>query len=165
MVHKCSRSWFSSTKPRNQRKARRFAPLHLRERLLRTALSNELSQKYETRAMPVRLGDKVKVMKGSHKGKLSKVSRVDHIGLKVYLEDIKVKKADGREVQIPFQACNLQILSLFTDDKRRLKSLERKKKRLAKEGKTGVEKVEKPTEKEKPAKKPEGKKSAPKVEK
>jgi large subunit ribosomal protein L24 len=126
---KYSRGWHSSTNARNQRMARRLAPLHMRERLLRTSISKELSQKYETNTLPVKISDRVKVMKGDHKGKLSKVSRVDHKLLKVYLEDVKVKRADGREVAIPFQACNLQIISLGADDKRRLKSIERKKKK------------------------------------
>jgi large subunit ribosomal protein L24 len=124
---KYSRGWHSSSNARNQRMARRLAPFHIRERLLRTCISKELSQRYETNSLPVKIGDRVKIMKGDHKGKLSKIQRVDHKLLKVYLEDIKVKRADGREVGIPFQASNLQIISLGSEDKRRLKAIERKK--------------------------------------
>ncbi|MGC9310779.1 MAG: 50S ribosomal protein L24, partial [Candidatus Aenigmatarchaeota archaeon] len=83
-------------------------------------------------SMPVRAGDKVKVMTGSHKGKISKVMFVNHSTLKITLEDIKRKKTDGREVHVPFQSSNLQIVSLHLDDKKRLKALERKKKRESK---------------------------------
>jgi large subunit ribosomal protein L24 len=150
---KYSRGWHSSTNARNQRMARRLAPLHMRERLLRTNISAELSQRYETNSLPVKIGDRVKIMKGDHKGKMSKVSRVDHKLLKVYLEDIKVKRADGREVAIPFQASNLQIISLGSEDKRRLKAIERKKKKDAKQ------KALEEAQKEKKALKEEAKKT------
>lgn len=153
-----SKQWTSSVRPRNQRKARRNAPLHIRENLIRANLSKELREKYDRRNMPVRVGDKVKIMKGSYKGKISKVMFVNHTTLKVNLEDIKRKKSDGREVHVPFQSSNLQIVSLFTEDKKRLKALERKKKAVggaakpapkaetkvaAKETKTSEKKVEK----------------------
>jgi large subunit ribosomal protein L24 len=151
---KYSRGWHSSSNARNQRMARRLAPLHMRERLLRTCISKELSEKYETNTLPVKISDRVKIMKGDHKGKMSKVSRVDHKLLKVYLEDVKVKRADGREVAIPFQACNLQIISLGSDDKRRLKCIERKKHKEAQ--KEAVEEAQK----DKKAAKEEAKKEA-----
>jgi len=140
MANKYSRGWHGSTKPRNQRNARRKAPLHMRERMVRASLSKELGEKYNANSLPVRVGDKVKILIGDHRGKLSKVHFVNHGSLKVYLEDVKVKKADGREVAIPFEASNLQIISLFTEDKKRLKSIEKKKRKEAKKKATEEEK-------------------------
>lgn len=155
---KYSRGWHQSTSARNQRMARRLAPLHIREKLLRTNLSKELSERYQTNTMPVRAGDRVKIMAGDHKGKMSKVQFVNHKLLKVFLEDVKVKKADGREVAIPFQSSNLQIISLFTEDKKRLKSLDRKKKREEKERGVKEEKKEVKKEEKKPHEKEVAKK-------
>jgi large subunit ribosomal protein L24 len=127
-----SKHWTSSARPRNQRKARKNAPLHIREKFLHANLSPELREKYQCQSMPVHAGDKVKVMRGTFKGKISKVMYVNHSTLKVQLEEIKRKKTDGRDIHIPFQSSNLQIVSLLTDDKKRLKALERKKKRESK---------------------------------
>jgi large subunit ribosomal protein L24 len=155
---KYSRGWHASSNARNQRMARRLAPLHMRIRLLRTSLSKELSERYETNTMPVRAGDRVKIMVGDHKGKMSKVHFVNHKLLKVYLDDVKVKKADGREVPIPFQASNLQIISLAMEDKRRLKAIERKKKKAV------VNKTAEESNNEKRAEKEEAKKEVKKAE-
>ena len=128
-------SWVKSKQPRKQRKYRYNAPKHIRQKFMHANLSKELRKKYNIRSLLLRKGDKVKVMRGKFKGKISKVSKVDLKKLVVYLEDLKRKKVDGREVQIPIQPSNLQIVSAEFDDKKRAKILERKSKESIKKEK------------------------------
>ncbi|RLJ02769.1 MAG: 50S ribosomal protein L24 [Candidatus Aenigmatarchaeota archaeon] len=128
-------SWVKSKQPRKQRKYRYNAPKHIRQKFMHANLSKELRKKYNIRSLLLRKGDKVKVMRGKFKGKISKVSKVDLKKLVVYLEDVKRKKVDGREVQIPIQPSNLQIVSAEFDDKKRAKILERKSKEQIKKEK------------------------------
>ncbi|HDD05075.1 MAG TPA: 50S ribosomal protein L24 [Candidatus Aenigmarchaeota archaeon] len=114
-----------SKKPRKQRKWLREAPLHRRQKMVAAHLSKELREKYHKRSLPVRKGDKVKVMRGSYKGKIAKVERVDLRKLRVYLEGIKRKKVDGRDVSVPIHPSNLMILELNLEDKERRAILER----------------------------------------
>ena len=121
-----SRSWVKSKQPRKQRKYRHNAPKHIRQKFMHANLSKELREKYNRRSLPVRKDDKVKVMRGKFKGKIAKVTEVNLKTLKVYLEGVTRKKVDGKEVQVPIQPSNLQIVSAEFDDKKRVKILERK---------------------------------------
>ncbi len=133
MAAKWSKSWKSSKQPRKQRKYRRNAPLHVRHKFLAANLSKELRKKYGIRALPLRKGDTVKIMRGSFKGKTGKISRIDLKKLKVYVENITMLKQDGRKVPMPLEPSNLQIIALNLDDKKRLKAIERKQKAKEKE--------------------------------
>ena len=65
MKAKFSTAWKSSVKPRKQRKYNYNAPLHLRGSQLHVHLSKELRQKHGVRALRVRVGDTVKVLRGT----------------------------------------------------------------------------------------------------
>ncbi|RLJ09647.1 MAG: 50S ribosomal protein L24 [Candidatus Aenigmatarchaeota archaeon] len=125
MRKKWSREWISSVQPRKQRKYRYNAPLHIRHKLVSAHLSKELRERYGKRSLPVRKGDEVKVMKGKFKGVVGTVSRVSLKKLKVYIDEVKVKKSDGTEVMAPIDPSNLMIIKLNLDDKKRLAVLER----------------------------------------
>ena len=105
----------------------RTAPKHVRQKLMHTNLSHDLRDKYDRRSFPVRAGDKVKIMRGVFKGKISKVTGLNLKNLTVYIEDIKRKKEDGKEIQIPMKPSNIQIVSLEMGDKKRIKISDRKK--------------------------------------
>jgi large subunit ribosomal protein L24 len=126
MKQKFSRSWIRSKQPRKQRKYRYNAPLHIKQKFIHANLSKELREKYNRRGFQLRVGDVVKVMRGKFKGKIAKVTKVNLKKLKIYLEGITRKKADGKEVQVPIRPSNLQIISLNLEDKARVRSLERK---------------------------------------
>lgn len=122
-----SHKWNVSVQARKQRKYMRTAPKHVRQKLMHTNLSPELKEKYNKRSFPVRAGDKVKVMRGNFKGKISKVMGLNLKSLSVYLEDVNRKRTDGKEVQVPIKPSNLQIISIVMDDKKRIKIADRKK--------------------------------------
>jgi len=74
-------------KPGKQRKRLYNAPAHLRHKFMGAPLSQELISSKGAKALPVRKGDTVRVMRGDHKGFEGKVSRVD---LKRYRISLKV---------------------------------------------------------------------------
>jgi len=119
-----------SKKPRKQRKARFEAPLHHRQRLMAVHLSKELKQKLKTkrRNLPVREGDKVKIMRGEHAGHSGKVSRVDIRYGKVYVEGIVIKRGKGGEALVPIDPSKLMLIEAGMSDKMRNRILERSKK-------------------------------------
>jgi len=131
-----SKKWKSSKKPRKQRKYVYHAPLHVRHKFLSAHLSKELKEKYNRRSFPVRKGDEVEVMNGKFKKKTGKVSRVNPIKLKVYIDGITRKKVDGSEIQVPFHPSKLKIINLNLEDKKRLEALIRTTKKEEKHGKT-----------------------------
>jgi len=119
MKNKWSSSWISSKKPKKQRKYRAKAPLHIKQKFLGCHLSKELRQKYSRRSVPMRKGDKVKVLRGSFAGQSGKVDRVNLRKSKVYLTGIELTKKDGSKVVPPIDPSNLMITELDLSDKRR----------------------------------------------
>lgn len=123
-----SPKWLSSIQPRKQRKYRYNAPLHRRQKMMSAHLDKALRRTYATRAVPLRKGDEVRVMRGEHRGRSGKISAVDLKHLKIYVENIKVKKPSGQEVEVALDPSNVMITKLELEDKKRMRSLSRKKK-------------------------------------
>ena len=115
-----------SAKPRKQRKFLYTAPLHLKRKFLSSHLSKELREKYKRRALPLRRGDEVQIMRGKLKGKTGKIARVNYKKYRVYIEGATRKRTVGTEAQIGLHPSKLKIINLNIDDKRRQKILERK---------------------------------------
>lgn len=121
-----------SSKTRKQRKALYNAPLHRRQKLVSAHLSKELRAQFGRRALPIRKGDDVKIMRGSDSGKTGKVAEVDLKKTKVYIEGMTRKTAKGNEVKIPFQSSNLMITKAEFGDKMRQRIMERSKQKSVK---------------------------------
>jgi large subunit ribosomal protein L24 len=130
-----SSEWVKSRQPRKQRKYSANAPNHVVHKLVSAHLSPALRDRYGKRSMPVRKGDDVRVTTGKHKGVKGTVDSVDLKKRKVFMDSLKIKKADGSEVMRPIEPSNLMITSINLDDKMRQKVIERAVKRPAKEGK------------------------------
>ncbi len=105
--------------PRKQRRFRFRAPLHIRQKMVSAHLSRELREELKRRSLPVRKGDKVRIMRGKFRGKEGVVARVDLRRLKVFVEGITQKKADGTEVLFPLDPSNLMIIEVDRSDERR----------------------------------------------
>lgn len=101
-------------------------PLHTRRKMICSTLSDELRKRYKRRSLPVRRGDKVKVMRGEFKNTMGEVSRVDTKKYKIYVSGVTIKKVNGTEVERPIDPSNVMITELFLDDKERLEVLKRK---------------------------------------
>lgn len=118
-----------SSKPSKQRKFLFTAPLHVKRKFLSSHLSKELRQKYKTRSMPLKKGDEVEIMKGEYKKKKGKITKVNLKKFKAYVEGVITKKTTGTDVQVGLHPSNLKIINLNLDDKKRVKSLDRKMKK------------------------------------
>ena len=109
-----------SYQPRKQRKRQFKAPLHRRQKMVAAHLSKELRKELKTRSLPVRKGDTVRIMRGKFRGVEGKVVRVDLKKIRVYVEGVTVKKADGTERLVPIHPSNLLIIDVDRSDERRL---------------------------------------------
>ena len=116
-----------SKRPRKQRLAFYQAPLHRRHKQLAAPLSRELREKYGCRSLPVRKGDKVRVMRGDFTKLEGEVLKVDLKRRRIQVATMTVRKAGGTEVPRPVHPSNVMILKL-APDKERDKILERKSK-------------------------------------
>lgn len=126
MVQKLwSKEWKSSVQRRKQRKYIHNAPLHVRHKMMGCMLSSELKKKYSIGAVPVRVGDTVKVMRGNSKNKIGKVTKVTLANLRVFVEGVEVSRIDGSKALYPIHPSNLVITKLDLSDDKRKKKIER----------------------------------------
>ncbi|MEM2102861.1 MAG: 50S ribosomal protein L24 [Candidatus Bathyarchaeia archaeon] len=140
------------TKPRLQRKLLFQAPAHVRYKHFSAPLSPELKKSHKTNAVPVRVGDTVRIMRGERKGIEGKVSSVDRKKYRIFIEGVTREKVDGTAVPLPVHPSKVMLIKLNLDDKWRNEILKRK---------GGKEKAEE----EKPKKKKEKAKRKPKTRK
>jgi large subunit ribosomal protein L24 len=148
-------------KPRKQRKRLYNAPAHLRHKFMAAPLSQELISSQGAKALPVRKGDTVRIMRGDNKGFEGKVSRIDLKRYQIFIEGLTREKVDGTNIFVSVHPSKVMIRNLKLDDKWRKGIVERKKElELPKKEKEAVKVAEKPpkkvaeVKKEKPVKKP-----------
>lgn len=127
MKSEWSKSWKSSRKARKQKKYRANAPKHVRNKMMKAPLSDELRKKYDKRNTTARVGDRVKILKGKFKGKIGKIQRRDLSNYKIFIKGAEVEKKDGTSFPFPIDPSNVKILEVDMEDKRRKKRLEAKK--------------------------------------
>jgi len=113
-----SSKWKASSQPRKQRKYQHNAPLHTKGLFLNAALSAELKAKILKNAVRVRVGDKVKVLRGQNKGKIGTIDSVDASTSKIKIQKVEQVRKDGTKFMYPIHASNVQILELKSDKKR-----------------------------------------------
>src|SRR4030067_796393 len=116
----------TSTKARQQRKARYNAPLHKKRRMVSARLDSALMSEYNVRSLPVRKGDTVKVVRGNEDFRKieSKVARVDVKNLKIIVENVTVAKADGTQKPKPIDPSDVVITKLDLSDPWRKEKLD-----------------------------------------
>ncbi len=117
-----------SKQPRKQRKAFFNAPLHVRQKMMSAPLSPELREKYGIRNLPVRKGDKVRIMRGDFKGHEGRVVKVDLKRMRIYVEGVTIKRSDGTPVFRPIHPSNVMIIELDLSDEWRKRIIERRRK-------------------------------------
>lgn len=113
--------------PRKQRKAQFNAPWHRRRRMMSSHLSEDYladRKRKLPRAVPVRKGDVVKILRGDDAGKEGKVATVDYRDLRIEIEGITHAKSDGTQVAKPIHPSNVIIVKLDETDPRRLERFE-----------------------------------------
>jgi large subunit ribosomal protein L24 len=116
-----------SSQPRKVRKRLFNAPLHQRWKLLTAKLSEDLQKEHGIKRLPVRTGDTVKILRGDWKGHEGKVVEVDLKRVRIYVEGVTIKKADGTPRYYPIHPSKVIITKLGEVDEVRRKIIERKR--------------------------------------
>ena len=111
-----------SSSRRINRKAYFNADRHVRAASMASPLSKELRTEHKVKSIPVRVGDTVKVTKGSEKVLVEgKVNRVDRIKYRIYV-DGAIQKARNNENEkpklIPISPNNCVITKLHMNGSR-----------------------------------------------
>lgn len=119
---KWKKSYKKSKSPRKQRNYLNLAPLHVKSKMIKSHLSKELQKKYKTRSVRVRKGDKVKIMRGTYKGKTGIVDKINVKKQAVYVQGVEKIKKDGSKSFYPIHPSNLLIQEL-TKEKKRFKRI------------------------------------------
>ncbi len=117
-----------SSQPRKQRLALYRAPLHRRHRFFNAPLSPDLQKEYGVKRLPVRKDDVVRIVKGDWAGHEGKVVKVDLKRVRIHVEGVTIKKADGTPVPYPIHPSKVVIVKLGSIDKVREKIIQRRKK-------------------------------------
>lgn len=118
--------WKASKKPGKQRKYRIHAPLHIRHKMVSATLSKELRKSYNKRSLPIKKDDAVSIMRGEHRGRKGKVTEVNLKEMKIKVEGITAKKANGETSQIYLDPSNVMITTLNMEDMKRRQFVKRK---------------------------------------
>ena len=123
-------------------------------------ISKDLRKKYSRRNIRIMTNDTVKVMRGEYKGLTGKVTKISTETSGVAIEGNKKEKLKGEKIDVYIHSTNMIITSLNTDDKWRLKILEKKPKSKIKSMKENAKKKSevKPADKKKSEVKPADKK-------
>lgn len=131
------------TKPSKQRKMLFQLPDHRRVKLFSARLTPELRSTHKVKTVPVKSGDSVRIVRGEHKGFEGKITRVDRMKYRVFVEGLTREKVDGTTIFVPIHPSKVVVTRLNLDDKWRKTVLEERGKAAKK--RAAVE--EKPTEK------------------
>src|SRR5438445_6871480 len=102
----------SSTQPRTQRKRAANAPLHTKRIMASSHLAPEIHDKSKAhlpRALPVRKGETVRIMRGGFRGKEGKVVSTDRVHGTVANERITIEEADEKKEARQLHASYLLI--------------------------------------------------------
>ena len=123
-------------------------------------LSKDLRKKYSRRSARIMVDDTVNVIRGEYKGIKGKVSKISTNNSSIAIEGNKKEKLKGDKIDVYIHSSNVIITSLNTDDKWRIKILEKKPKSKIKSMKADAKKkdVVKPAAKKKDVVKPAAKK-------
>ena len=103
-------------------------------------ISKELRKKYTRRSARIMTDDTVKVIRGEYKGITGKVSKISIDSNSIAIEGNKKEKLKGEKIDVYIHSSNVIITTLNTDDKWRLKILEKKPKSKIKSMKEEIKK-------------------------
>ena len=114
-----------ASKRRAQRKLQLGAPSSIKRRLMSCHLSKTLRAEHKLRALPIKRGDEVKILKGKSKGKSGKVVQVYRRRNVIHVDKIQREKQNGQTVFCPIRPSYCVIEKLL-NNKDRKKTIERR---------------------------------------
>jgi large subunit ribosomal protein L24 len=119
--------WKTKSKhPRKQRKSLYTAPLHRRRRAMTAPVSEDLQDRYGLQKIPVKIKDKVLILRGDFAYTEGEVVEIDTKRMRLHIDGVTVEKADGTERYYPVHPSNVVITDLNLKDDRRSRIIERK---------------------------------------
>jgi len=128
-------------KPTKMRNMRIYRALNqVVNKQISAPLSKDLRKKYSRRSVRIMVDDTAKVIRGEYKGITGKVSKISTSNSSIAIEGNKKEKLKGDKIDVYIHSSNVIVTSLKTDDKWRIKILEKKPKSKIKSMKTDVKK-------------------------
>ena len=106
-----------SAKPSKQRRWLFQAPLHKKRRMLSAHLSSELAERHKARRIPIRSGDRVRIMRGEFAGLEGKVEKVEYSTGRIFVEGMTREKAAGVSSKLPVHSSKVLLTDLNLSDK------------------------------------------------
>ncbi|KAJ8487022.1 hypothetical protein ONZ51_g4445 [Trametes cubensis] len=119
-----------SSSRRKSRKAHFSAPSSVRRKIMSSSLSKELRAKYNTRSIPIRKDDEVRIVRGKYKGREGKVTQVYRKKWVIHVDRVQRDKSNGASVPIGIHPSKVVVTNLKLDKDRRA-ILERKDRKKA----------------------------------
>jgi len=128
-------------KPSKMRNKQIYRALHqVVNKQISAPLSKDLRKKYSRRSVRIMVDDTAKVIRGEYKGIAGKVSKISTNNSSIAIEGNKKEKLKGDKIDVYIHSSNVIITSLNTDDKWRIKILEKKPKSKIKSMKADIKK-------------------------
>ena len=128
-------------KPTKMRNKRIYRALHqVVNKQISAPLSKDLRKKYSRRSVRIMVDDTAKVIRGEYKGITGKVSKISTGNSSIAIEGNKKEKLKGDKIDVYIHSSNVVVTSLNTNDKWRIKILEKKPKSKIKSMKVDVKK-------------------------
>ncbi|GJN90841.1 hypothetical protein Rhopal_003855-T1 [Rhodotorula paludigena] len=108
-----------SISQRKAHKAHFAAPSSERRKIMSASLSKELRAEYNTRSLPVRRDDEVKIVRGTYKGREGRIVTSQRKHFRIFVEGVSRDKGNGATVPIPVHPSNVQLTKLKLDKDRK----------------------------------------------
>lgn len=108
-----------SSSRRKSRKAHFSAPSSVRRKIMSSALAKDLRAKYNTRSLPIRKDDEVRIVRGKFKGREGKVTQVYRKKWVIHVDRVQRDKSNGASSPIGIHPSNVVITTIKLDKDRR----------------------------------------------
>lgn len=108
-----------SSSRRKNRKAHFSAPSSVRRKIMSSSLSKELRAKYNTRSLPIRKDDEVRILRGKYKGREGKVTQVYRKKWVIHVDRVQRDKSNGATSPIGIHPSKVVITTIKLDKDRR----------------------------------------------
>ncbi|EIW60432.1 ribosomal protein L24 [Trametes versicolor FP-101664 SS1] len=108
-----------SSSRRKSRKAHFAAPSSVRRKIMSSSLSKELRTKYNTRSIPIRKDDEVRIVRGKYKGREGKVTQVYRKKWVIHVDRVQRDKSNGASVPIGIHPSKVVVTTIKLDKDRR----------------------------------------------
>ncbi|KAI0831250.1 translation protein SH3-like domain-containing protein [Trametes gibbosa] len=131
-----------SSSRRKSRKAHFSAPSSVRRKIMSSSLSKELRAKYnQTRSIPIRKDDEVRIVRGKYKGREGKVTQVYRKKWVIHVDRVQRDKSNGASVPIGIHPSKVVVTTIKLDNDRRA-ILDRKDRKKSAKSAEDVEMVD-----------------------